>query len=44
MNIVEEIRGSIIKECLNSPMLVNDIANMEKYISESYSKVIQGVR
>ena len=37
MNIVEEIRNSIIKECLNSPMLVNDMANMEKYISESYS-------
>lgn len=37
MNIVEKIRRSIIKECLNSPMLVNDIANMEKYISESYS-------
>lgn len=37
MNIVEDIRSSIIKECLNSPMLVNDIANMEKYISESYS-------
>lgn len=34
MNIVEEIRGSIIKECLNSPMLVNDIANMEKYSSD----------
>lgn len=35
-NIVNEIRNKFIFEAQNSPTLLNDLANMEKYISESY--------
>lgn len=37
MNIVSYIHEEFKKEALNSPFLLNDLANMEKYISESYS-------
>ncbi len=33
---IEEIRNEFIKESINSPTLISDLANMEKYISESY--------
>lgn len=35
-NDVEKIKIEFIKEALNSPTLISDLANMEKYISESY--------
>lgn len=34
--IVKEIRDEFIKEAKNSPTLISDLANMERYISESY--------
>ena len=36
-NIVNEIRERFLKEAFESPLLFNDLANMEKYVSESYS-------
>ena len=36
-NIIKKIRKLFIDEASNSPLLFNDLANMEKYISESYS-------
>lgn len=35
-SIVEKIRTDFVNEATNSPTLFNDLANMEKYISESY--------
>ncbi len=37
MNIIDEIRNEFIKESKNSPVLLADLANMENYISESYT-------
>ncbi|MGO5359509.1 DUF3883 domain-containing protein [Anaerofustis sp. LCP19S3_F7] len=36
-NIIQKIREMFISEAKFSPLLFNDLANMEKYISESYS-------
>lgn len=36
-NIVEELSNSFSQEALDSPLLFNDLANMEKYVAESYS-------
>ncbi len=36
-NIVNRIKNSFINESINSPMLLSDLAQMEKYIAESYS-------
>lgn len=36
MNIVDEIHDKFLEEAKNSPILLNDLSNMEKYISESY--------
>lgn len=36
-NIVNQIKSSFINESINSPMLLSDLAQMEKYIAESYS-------
>lgn len=33
---VEKIKLEFVKEAINSPTLISDLANMEKYISESY--------
>lgn len=33
---VEKIKLEFVKEAINSPSLISDLANMEKYISESY--------
>lgn len=35
-NIIHAIRTQFLDEALGSPLLFNDLANMEKYISESY--------
>lgn len=35
-NIIMDIQKSFMKEAVNSPLLLSDLANMEKYISESY--------
>lgn len=35
-SIVKKIRENFINEAINSPTLISDLANMEKYISESY--------
>lgn len=35
--IITSIRNQFLKEAQNSPLLFNDLANMEKYISESYT-------
>ena len=37
MNIVEQLHDKFIEEARNSPILLNDLSNMEKYIAESYS-------
>lgn len=37
MELLKEIRQMFIDESISSPMLLSDLANMEKYISESYS-------
>ena len=36
-DIVKNIRDMFIKEASESPLLFNDLANMERYVSESYS-------
>lgn len=36
-NIIYKIQKLFLDEAINSPLLFNDLANMEKYISESYS-------
>lgn len=36
-DIIQTIRKQFIKEAQNSPLLMEDLANMEHYISESYS-------
>lgn len=36
-NIVDEIHNMFLLEARNSPLLFNDLANMENYISESYA-------
>ena len=36
-DIIKTIRDQFLKEAQNSPLLFNDLANMEKYISESYT-------
>ena len=35
--IISKIRNQFLNEARNSPLLFNDLANVEKYISESYS-------
>lgn len=35
--LITKIRESFINESINSPMLLSDLAQMEKYIAESYS-------
>lgn len=35
--MINKIREELIKEALNSPSLLSDIAGLEKYISESYN-------
>lgn len=37
MQLLEDIRKSFIDESINSPILLSDLASMEKYIAESYS-------
>lgn len=37
MNVVKKIHDSFLSEASSSPMLLNDLASMEKYIAESYS-------
>lgn len=36
-DIIDKIRELFINEAVSSPLLFNDLANMEKYISESYT-------
>lgn len=36
-DIINRIKSLFLSEAQNSPLLFNDLANMEKYISESYS-------
>lgn len=36
MNVTRDLRIQFIREAIASPILFNDLANMEKYISESY--------
>lgn len=36
MSIIRNLRYQFIQEALSSPILFSDLANMEKYISESY--------
>lgn len=36
-DIVKNIRDMFIKEASESPLLFIDLANMERYVSESYS-------
>lgn len=36
-DIIIKIRNQFLTEAVSSPLLFNDLANMEKYISESYS-------
>ena len=36
-DVVEKIKNMFIKEAAESPVLFNDLANLEKYVSESYS-------
>ncbi|MCM3745365.1 DUF3883 domain-containing protein [Sporosarcina luteola] len=36
MNVIQNLRIQFIQEALASPILFNDLANMEKYITESY--------
>lgn len=36
-DIISNIQSEFIKESINSPILLSDLANMEKYISESYT-------
>lgn len=36
-SVIEKTRNLFLNEAINSPLLFNDLANMEKYISESYS-------
>jgi len=35
-NIILEIQASFVREAVSSPLLLSDLASMEKYISESY--------
>ena len=35
-NIILEIQSSFLREAVSSPLLLSDLASMEKYISESY--------
>jgi hypothetical protein len=35
-NIILEIQASFVREAISSPLLLADLASMEKYISESY--------
>lgn len=37
MEIVEKLHNSFLEEAKRSPILLSDLANMEKYISESYT-------
>ena len=37
MNIVSRLHDTFLTEAQASPMLISDLASMEKYISESYS-------
>ena len=37
MHIIDKIRNLFLQEALSSPLLFNDLASMEKYISESYT-------
>lgn len=37
MNEIEKIHNLFLEEAYKSPMLLNDLANMERYIAESYS-------
>ena len=37
MEIVEKLHKSFLEEAKRSPILLSDLANMEKYISESYT-------
>lgn len=37
MEIVEKLHNSFLEEAKKSPVLLSDLANMEKYISESYT-------
>ena len=34
--IILEIQASFVREAVSSPLLLSDLASMEKYISESY--------
>lgn len=36
MNYINELSNQFLQEAISSPILFNDLANMEKYISESY--------
>lgn len=36
-NIIKTIQNQFLNEALSSPLLFSDLANMEKYISESYT-------
>lgn len=36
-DIIDKIKQLFVDEAINSPLLFNDLANMEKYISESYT-------
>lgn len=38
MNIVEKLHDQFLEEAKKSPILLTDLANLEKYISESYSE------
>lgn len=35
-NIINKLQKSFVSEAINSPLLLSDLASMEKYISESY--------
>lgn len=37
MDIIGLLHNQFLEEAVNSPMLLNDLSNMEKYIAESYS-------
>lgn len=36
-SVINDIQNNFVKEATNSPLLISDLANMEKYIAESYS-------
>ncbi len=38
MNLISQLHNQFLHEAKQSPILLSDLANLEKYISESYSE------